>query len=160
MELWNTFPVRRGSADLGAIRTAVERLDRGFIVNIFPEGTRSEDGAIGEIAPGLVLILNRCKSAVPIVPVVIDGAFEAWPRSAKFPWPHPICISYGRPIPPVEWRALSPEALAMRVRQELVKLQQEMGSSHAAASQLRLSQAQEQLQAAPARPAQRTRRSR
>jgi hypothetical protein len=48
----------------------------------------------------------------------------------------------------------------MRVRQELVKLQQEMGSSHAAASQLRLSQAQEQLQAAPARPAQRTRRSR
>jgi 1-acyl-sn-glycerol-3-phosphate acyltransferase len=40
-ELWNAFPVRRGAADLGAIRTAVERLDKGFMVNIFPEGTRS-----------------------------------------------------------------------------------------------------------------------
>ena len=52
LELWNSFPVKRGSADLGAIRTAVERLDKGFVVNIFPEGTRSEDGSIGSVAAG------------------------------------------------------------------------------------------------------------
>src|SRR5215217_5899946 len=38
LELWNSFPVKRGAADLTAIRTAVERPDKGFIVNIFPEG--------------------------------------------------------------------------------------------------------------------------
>src|ERR1043166_2315780 len=54
-ELWNAFPVKRGAADLGAIRTAVERLDKGFMMNIFPEGTRTEDGSIGAIAPGMVL---------------------------------------------------------------------------------------------------------
>ncbi|HEY4328864.1 MAG TPA: lysophospholipid acyltransferase family protein, partial [Phycisphaerae bacterium] len=36
MELWNVFPVRRGTADLTAIRTAVDRLDHGFILTIFP----------------------------------------------------------------------------------------------------------------------------
>jgi 1-acyl-sn-glycerol-3-phosphate acyltransferase len=141
MELWNAFPVKRGSADLGAIRTAVDRLDKGFLVNIFPEGTRSEDGTIGTIAPGVSLILNRCKTDVPVVPVVIDGAFEAWPRGAKFPRPRQIRIHYGRPIPaagPGGWREMSAEALAMRMRGELVKLQKERGSIHAAASEKRL----------------------
>jgi 1-acyl-sn-glycerol-3-phosphate acyltransferase len=137
-EVLNAFPVKRGSADLGAIRVAVERLDKGFMLNIFPEGTRSEDGTIGAVAPGMVLILNRCKTDVPIVPVVIDGAFEAWPRNAKLPRPGAIRIRHGAPIPAGEWRQLSPEALALRIRKELVKLQREMGSIHGDASERRL----------------------
>ncbi len=34
---------------------------------------------------------------VPVVPVVIDGSFEAWPRALKLPRPHPIQVSYGTP---------------------------------------------------------------
>jgi 1-acyl-sn-glycerol-3-phosphate acyltransferase len=139
-ELWNAFPVKRGAADLGAIRTAVDRLDKGFMVNIFPEGTRSEDGTIGAIAPGMILILNRCKTEVPILPVVIEGAYEAWPRSAKLPRPHPIRIVYGRPIPASEWRQWSADELAMKIREELVRLQGELQSPHAGKSRERLEQ--------------------
>jgi 1-acyl-sn-glycerol-3-phosphate acyltransferase len=153
-EIWNAFPVKRGSADLGAIRTAVERLDKGFMVNIFPEGTRSEDGSIGAIAPGMILILNRCKTAVPIVPVVIDGAYAAWPRSAKFPRPHQIRIVYGRPIPASEWRQWGADELATRVRGELVRLQWELHSEYAAESQRRFD---EDKAAAAAKPARRRR---
>ena len=140
MELWNAFPVKRGAADLGAIRMAVDVLDRGYLLNIFPEGTRSEDGSIGTVAPGMVLILNRCKNDVPIVPVVIDGAYETWPRDAKMPklWGGRIRIQHGKPIPASEWRPLSADELAMRVRTELVKLQRAMGSVHAAESERRL----------------------
>jgi 1-acyl-sn-glycerol-3-phosphate acyltransferase len=140
MELWNAFPVKRGAADLGAIRMAVEVLDRGYMLNIFPEGTRSEDGSIGAVAPGMVLILNRCKADVPIVPVVIDGAYETWPRGRKGPKlvGGRIRIVYGRAIPASEWRALGADALAWRVRAELVKLQGEIESVHAPESERRL----------------------
>jgi 1-acyl-sn-glycerol-3-phosphate acyltransferase len=141
MELWNAFPVKRGHADLAAIRTAVDRLDKGFIVNIFPEGTRSEDGSIGPISPGLTLILHRTKTDVHIVPVLIDGAFAAWPRGSRFPrifTQTPIRIIYGRPIPSSQWRPLSPDALALQIRAQLVALQSDIASPNAAISQRRL----------------------
>ena len=153
MELWNAFPVKRGSADLGAIRAAAERLDKGYVVNVFPEGTRSEDGTIGPVAAGISLIVKRCKTDVPIVPVVIDGAHEAWPRHAKMPRPRAVRIDYGRPIPSAEWRALSAEELARRVRRELVGLQEQLGSRHAGASRRRLEE-----EAAAVVPASRKRR--
>jgi 1-acyl-sn-glycerol-3-phosphate acyltransferase len=154
LEVLNSFPIKRGAADLTAIRTAVDRLDRGFLVNIFPEGTRSEDGSIGDIAPGLSLILNRCKSDVAILPTLIDGAFEAWPRSSKFPHPHPIRILHGKPIPASEWRPLSADALALRLRTELVNLQASIHSPHAEKSRARLATAL----ASPAPAATRRRR--
>jgi 1-acyl-sn-glycerol-3-phosphate acyltransferase len=138
MELLNAFPVKRGAADLGAIRMAVERLDKGFVVNVFPEGTRSEDGTIGAIAPGVALILRRAKGDVPVMPVMIDGAFEAWPRKARLPRARPIRMAFGRPIEAAEWRGMSPEELARRIRRELVALQEETGSVHAAESRRRM----------------------
>lgn len=138
MECLNAFPVKRGHGDRGAIRTAAERLEKGYIVNIFPEGTRSLDGTIGPVAPGLALILHGCKRPVPVIPVIIDGAFEAWPRTAKLPHPHGIRILHGRPIPAEEVRGMKPDALARRVREELVRLQAAIGSAHAEASKRRL----------------------
>jgi 1-acyl-sn-glycerol-3-phosphate acyltransferase len=156
MELLNVFPVKRGASDLTAIRTAVERLDKGFLLNIFPEGTRSEDGSIGNVAAGISIILNRCKTDVAILPVVIDGAFEAWPRTSKFPHPHPIRIWHGKAIPASEWRQLSADALALRVREEFVKLQEGMGSPHAGRSRERLAAARAEAAANPT-PARRRR---
>jgi 1-acyl-sn-glycerol-3-phosphate acyltransferase len=139
IERLNAFPIKRGAADRAALSMAVERLDKGFIVNIFPEGTRSEDGTIGPIAPGMSIILNRCKKDVPIVPVVIDGAFAAWPRNRKMPKGYPIRLIHGKAIPASEWRKMSPEELSQRVRGEMVKLQEQLGSPYAAASRERLS---------------------
>jgi len=159
MELWNTFPVKRGAADLTAIRTATERLDKGFVVNVFPEGTRSEDGSIAPVAPGVSLILSRTKADISILPVIIDGAFDAWPRHAKAPRFHPIRIHYGTPIPRSEWLPLSPDELAWRIRRELVQLQQRIGSRHAAISRERLARDLAQAAAAPPRSNRRRRAS-
>lgn len=123
ISLLNAYPVRRGAADLTSIRMTIERLEQGRLVNIFPEGTRSTDGSIGKVAPGLTLIVNRCKIDVPIVPAVIDGAFEAWPRNKKFPRPKKIRIVYGEPIQPATYRAMKPDELAEHIRNTFIALQ-------------------------------------
>src|SRR5580704_9461601 len=75
----HAFPVRQGEADIGAVRQTLERLEQGYILNLYPEGTRTLDGEIGPIQRGIALILR--KTQVPVVPVVIDGSFQAWPKS-------------------------------------------------------------------------------
>lgn len=50
-------------------------LDRGISVGIFPEGTRTKTGEIGEFHTGAFLVVKRAK--VPVLPVVITGDFDA-----------------------------------------------------------------------------------
>jgi 1-acyl-sn-glycerol-3-phosphate acyltransferase len=92
----NAFPVRQGAADVGAVKETIKRLQEGYLLNIFPEGTRSEDGLIGKIESGAALVVRRAN--VPVVPVVIDGSFDAWPRHAKVFHSHPIRVMYGPPM--------------------------------------------------------------
>ncbi len=136
MESTNTFPIRRGRADSTAVREAIARLNRGYLVNIFPEATRTSDGTIGPIAAGVAIIVHRSKA--PVIPIVIDGAFEAWPRNQKFPSCRPIRILYGSPIGHAELAALSADEIAVRIRQEMVNLQTRLNSPYAAASQQRM----------------------
>ncbi|HEU0114802.1 MAG TPA: lysophospholipid acyltransferase family protein [Thermomicrobiales bacterium] len=67
----DAFPVDRGRADRGAIRAAEDRLQRGFAVGVFPEGTRSETGWLQPAHPGVGLLALR--SGAPILPVAISG---------------------------------------------------------------------------------------
>lgn len=136
MESTNTFPIRRGRADSTAVREAIARLNKGYLVNIFPEATRTADGTIGPIAAGVAIIVHR--SQAPVIPIVIDGAFEAWPRNQKFPSCKPIRILYGAPIGHAELAALSADEIAVRIRREMVDLQTRLHSSHAAASHQRM----------------------
>jgi 1-acyl-sn-glycerol-3-phosphate acyltransferase len=92
----NAFPVRQGASDVGAVKETIKRLEQGHLLNIFVEGTRSEDGNIGPTQPGAALVIRRAK--VPVVPVVIDGSFEAWPRGDKLFHAHPIRVMYGPPM--------------------------------------------------------------
>ncbi len=116
------FPVRRGTADLAAMREALRRLRAGGVVLVFPEGTRTRDGSIGRLLPGPVALAGRAK--VPIVPMVIDGAFEAWPRSQAIPWPHRIRVACGRPVH-VESDAEA-EGVMERVRDDMCELQAQL----------------------------------
>lgn len=68
------FPVRRGVADRAAIRTAINVLDSGDLLGVFPEGTRSKTGALGEPEPGVAMI--AIKTGVPIIPTAIIGTGE------------------------------------------------------------------------------------
>jgi len=93
----NTIPVRRGEADLRAVKAVIEKLKAGYGVCLFPEATRTRDGRISEFKPGLSLLCRRGGAA--IVPVVIDGAFECWPRDKKiFRLGSRITVSYGKCI--------------------------------------------------------------
>jgi 1-acyl-sn-glycerol-3-phosphate acyltransferase len=92
----HAFPIKQNSADVGAIKQAIAKLHEGNVLNIFPEGTRTEDGEIGPILPGVSLILRRADA--PIVPVVIDGSFQSWPRSRKIFRKHPVRVMYGPPM--------------------------------------------------------------
>jgi 1-acyl-sn-glycerol-3-phosphate acyltransferase len=75
---WGAFPVRRGEADLGAIREACRVVERGELLMMFPEGTRSRTGRLAAGHPGTALIARR--TGAPIVPVAITGTEGiAWP---------------------------------------------------------------------------------
>lgn len=118
------FPVRRASADLGAIREALRRLKAGGVVLVFPEGTRTRDGSIGRLQAGPMTMAVR--AGVPIVPAVIDGAFESWPRTSPLPRPHRIYVAFGRPVSAAEAAAGEPEALMAALRERMVDLQAEL----------------------------------
>lgn len=121
IESVNAFPIRRGRADTGALKEAMRRLKHGRTVVVFPEGTRTRDGRIGAFLPGMSVLSQR--AAAWTVPVVIDGAYETWPRSQTLPRPGRIYVEYGRPIPQDEAKALTAEALVQRVRETMIAMQ-------------------------------------
>jgi len=74
-----SFP-RKGEVGL---ERAADLLDSGWNVLIFPEGTRSADGALHPFKPGVGRLLKR--SGAPVLPVGIVGAHQLWPRTRRFP---------------------------------------------------------------------------
>ncbi len=116
-----TIPVRLGEADISAMRKAIDILKQGRGVCLFPEGTRSRDGKITPFKPGFGLLCRRGGAAV--VPVVIDGAFECWPRHKKLFSHGPIVISYGKAIPPGQVKNMDNEKLAEVLTKTLRKMQ-------------------------------------
>lgn len=84
------FPVRRGASDRNAIKKAFDILRDGKMLAIFPEGTRSKDGVLRQLAPGTMLI--AAKSDATLVPVAIKG-HASWCN----PFPK-ITIRFGQPI--------------------------------------------------------------
>ena len=63
------FPVKRDTADRSAIRRALQVLEEGGVLGLFPEGTRSRTGELGDLHNGAALISLRGKS--PVLPVSI-----------------------------------------------------------------------------------------
>lgn len=86
------FPVRRGASDRNAIKKAFEILSTGQVLAIFPEGTRSKDGQLQQLAPGAMMI--AVKSQTTVVPAAIQGSFKL---SISNPFPK-IRIVFGKPI--------------------------------------------------------------
>ncbi len=121
----NAFPVRRGEADIAAIKETLRRLKNNRAVLMFPEATRTADGKIREFKPGLALLAKKAR--VPIIPVVIEGAYDAWPRTSPAPKPfHPIHVSFSKPFSPEEIKNYSPEDLVRKIHSQMIKLQNQM----------------------------------
>jgi 1-acyl-sn-glycerol-3-phosphate acyltransferase len=90
------IPINRESAGTESLRESVRRMKHGFLIGVFPEGTRSHDGSIGEMKPGFVALIRRSK--LPVIPVGVAGAHAAMPRHAWFPRPRRVCVVYGEPL--------------------------------------------------------------
>jgi 1-acyl-sn-glycerol-3-phosphate acyltransferase len=92
----NVVPVNQERADMSALKTVIKLVRAGHCTVIFPEGGRTEDGKLQYAQPGLGLII--AKTLIPVVPMRIFGAYEAYPMGAKYPRLHPITIVVGEPI--------------------------------------------------------------
>jgi 1-acyl-sn-glycerol-3-phosphate acyltransferase len=78
-------PVDRSTADVEAYRLAKRILDEGHALFVFPEGTRSADGALAEARDGVSVLALR--TGAPIVPIGVAGSAAVWPRGQKLPHP-------------------------------------------------------------------------
>lgn len=90
------IPIKKKGNDISALKQALRLLKKGEIVGIFPEGQRSVTGKLKEGLPGTSLIALRAN--VPILPVGIHGAYEAFPKGSKFPKPKLITLIFGEPF--------------------------------------------------------------
>jgi len=93
---------------LEALRSAYLVLQRGKGLCFFPEGMRSPTGKVGKFKKGFGILAKE--SGALLVPVAIEGAYEAWPSTAKYPKRHPIRVRFGKPLLPED---LEKEGLAM-----------------------------------------------
>lgn len=96
----NAIPIRENEADTAAIRATVDQLNAGRAVLIFPEGSRTLDGALRPFKRGAWVLLRRARA--PVLPVAIEGAFDVWPRRRALPRiaRGRIEIAVGEPIDP------------------------------------------------------------
>lgn len=117
----NAFPVRRGEADISAIKETLRRLRDGQVVLLFPEGTRSEDGTIKPFMAGVGSIAR--KAGVPVVPALVDGVFQAWPKGQALPLPCRVIVEYGEPLLPEQITKLTPEQIMDELRRRVVQMQ-------------------------------------
>lgn len=92
------FPVSRGKGDMAVLDTAVERLENGCNLMIFPEGTRSKDGKVHRGHSGAAVIAAR--SGKPVIPVgIVFGE--------KLKFRTKITVKYGEPIIPADYVEVS-----------------------------------------------------
>ena len=90
------IPLKLGRLDRKAFERAVALIKAGKVVVIFPEGSRSLDGRLGEAKAGLGMIVAQTSCSV--VPAYLKGTFEVLPAGAKRPRFHPVSVSFGEPL--------------------------------------------------------------
>lgn len=83
------FPVKRGTADISAIKNSLRVLNEGGVFGMFPEGTRSKDGKLQEFTHGIASIAHKSKAA--IIPIAIVDGYKYF-RPLKLKIGKPLCF--------------------------------------------------------------------
>jgi 1-acyl-sn-glycerol-3-phosphate acyltransferase len=92
-------PVDRGRADVEAFRLASKILDLGYVLLVFPEGTRSPNGTLQEAKDGIAMLAMR--SGASIVPIGVNNTDAVWRKGQKLPMPIPrrtVTVRIGQPF--------------------------------------------------------------
>lgn len=93
----NALPFHRTAGPQQSLKICQQLLKTpGNVLILFPEGTRSMTGTLGEFKPGIGLLLRGC--AVPVLPCAIKGAFESWPKGRRLPRLTRLSVIVGKPI--------------------------------------------------------------
>ncbi len=87
--------LNREEADTHALRAAIEHLQRGGVLGIAPEGTRSSTGAMIPAKTGAAYLADR--AGVPILPVAITGTYQGIQQLLHFHRPN-IIVRFGKPF--------------------------------------------------------------
>ena len=122
------IPIDPGMHFVEAMQASAYVLKNDKIVCIFPEGQRTIDGKTKEFKKGVGILAKELN--ISLVPVLITGAYESWPRTKSFPRPHPINITFGKPFDfdKLKLEGLKSEAkdeyeaIAFGIREEVIKL--------------------------------------
>ena len=101
------FPVRRGERDVEAIETAVELARQGYVVAMFPHGTRQRKGLVKRYQPKAHTGAARIalEAGVPLIPAAIAGT-DRLSRLER------LRVRYGKPIPLDDLASLEPSDAA------------------------------------------------
>jgi len=126
--LWwfGTIPVGGGRSMVRSYRQIAGVLKEGGFIGIFPEGGITRDGEMKLFRSGTAVIAFRM--GVPIVPMHVEGTFDALPRYAKWPRFVPVTVRMGAPIPVEQKQDPTPEeidALTATMRAAVVALETE-----------------------------------
>jgi 1-acyl-sn-glycerol-3-phosphate acyltransferase len=117
------FSIQREGIGVSGVKETLRRIRLGGIVTLFPEGTRSRDGKLGPLKPGIAVLVARAR--VPVIPVGLAGTFEVLPRSRILPKLHPVRIHYGRPISPEELAGLEAPDVTAFIHQRMQESREE-----------------------------------
>ena len=90
------FPIKRGEADLGALKEAIKRLKAGNPVLIFVEGTRriGDEPSKPQAGVGFLAV----KSQVPVIPVFLENTQKVMPPGSKFFIRNKVAVRFGPPV--------------------------------------------------------------
>ncbi len=94
IDMLGAFPVSRGEADRAAVKRALEILQAGAVVGMFPEGHRQRDGSLGEIHPGVSLFTLR--EGVVTIPMVLVGTERVMRKG--LPRLPRVRVAFGAPL--------------------------------------------------------------
>ena len=103
--LTNLVPIERESGSGKAFEQAKAAVAEGKVVLIFPEGTRRAEGTLGTFKPLVGRLSLACD--VDILPLYLDGAFEALPRGSSFPKARDLAVHIGPVLDVSELRRLT-----------------------------------------------------
>ena len=128
MHLNRYIALRRGdrTSILRMIRRALETLEEGSSVLIFPEGTRSSNGRMRAFKPGAFEIALTAKK--PILPIAVEGTADALPnKGVVLQGRHPIRVTVLDPLPYASFAGDDIETLTRRVRARIAEGVEEKG---------------------------------
>ena len=125
---YGVLPIKSKDDDFRSVRRLIRLLKEGRCIVVFPEGTRSPDGQLQKVEGGAGFL--AMKSRAHVVPVYIQGTFEAFPRNTKWFRCHSIRVYLGKAFVPAEDESLKGKedpylAVSEKIVGEIRKMKEE-----------------------------------